>query len=48
MTDEPKPAEEVKEPEELTDEEAELIAGGDPPGTSSSQDIPPDPWMTNY
>ena len=45
MTDEPKPAEEVKEPEELTDEEAALIAGGDPPGAGPPPDpIPSDPW----
>ena len=45
MTDEPKPAEEVKEPEELTDEEAKLIAGGDPPGSGPPPSpVPPDPW----
>lgn len=45
MTNEPKSAEKVEVPEELTDEEARAIAGGDPPGSGPPPSpVPPDPW----
>lgn len=45
MTDEPKSPAEVEAPEELTDEEAKAIAGGDPPGSGPPPSpTPPDPW----